>query len=209
METLSVLLTLCEGNPPVTGGFPSLRASYAELWNFFYCAWTNTRVQLLLVIWEAMLLTWRHSKVFFPQLRSGSWRQSSTCWRRKWGGGVKYAVFGMSVALSFPAITKCFAPNAHRSNVLCVVSGGSHLKTTWPWNTEPVAATWPNTVSGTTEAYRFHPTHGLSLTRRTTEVTLGSYVPHWSIADHKSMGHDVSWGNFGQPMVWPTSILQL
>ena len=31
MGTLSALLALCEGNPPVTGGFPSQRTSDAEL----------------------------------------------------------------------------------------------------------------------------------------------------------------------------------
>ena len=39
METLSVLLALCEGNPPVTGGFPSHRpvthsfGVFFDLWN--------------------------------------------------------------------------------------------------------------------------------------------------------------------------------
>ena len=36
METLSVLLSFCEGNPPVTGRFPSQRTSNTELW-CFYC----------------------------------------------------------------------------------------------------------------------------------------------------------------------------
>ena len=31
-ETLSALLALCEGNPPVTGEFPSQRTSNLELW---------------------------------------------------------------------------------------------------------------------------------------------------------------------------------
>ena len=31
METLPALLALCEGNPPMTGGFPSQRASIVEL----------------------------------------------------------------------------------------------------------------------------------------------------------------------------------
>ena len=35
MERLSALLALCEGNPPVTGGFPSQKANNAELWFFF------------------------------------------------------------------------------------------------------------------------------------------------------------------------------
>ena len=40
-ETLSTLLALCEGNPPMTGGFPSQRASNAELIFAFLLAWTN------------------------------------------------------------------------------------------------------------------------------------------------------------------------
>ena len=32
MEKLPTLLALCEGNPPVTGGFPSQRVSSGELW---------------------------------------------------------------------------------------------------------------------------------------------------------------------------------
>ena len=34
METPSALLALCEGNPPVTGGFPSQRASNVDRWHF-------------------------------------------------------------------------------------------------------------------------------------------------------------------------------
>ena len=37
METFSALLVLCEGNPPVTGGFPSQRASNIEPWCFLCC----------------------------------------------------------------------------------------------------------------------------------------------------------------------------
>ena len=35
METVSALLALCEGNPPVTGGFPSQWASNASCDVFF------------------------------------------------------------------------------------------------------------------------------------------------------------------------------
>ena len=37
METLSVLLALCEGTPPAAVGFPSQMASNAEFWFFFRC----------------------------------------------------------------------------------------------------------------------------------------------------------------------------
>ena len=36
METLSALLAICEGNPPVICEFPSLKASNAELWLFHH-----------------------------------------------------------------------------------------------------------------------------------------------------------------------------
>ena len=34
-DTLSALLSLCEGNPPVNGGFPTQKHSDAESWCFF------------------------------------------------------------------------------------------------------------------------------------------------------------------------------
>ena len=41
METYFVLLTLCEGNPLVTGGFPSQRPVMQSFDVFFICTWTN------------------------------------------------------------------------------------------------------------------------------------------------------------------------
>ena len=41
METFSVLLALCEGNPPVTGEFPSQRLVAQSLDVTLICAWTN------------------------------------------------------------------------------------------------------------------------------------------------------------------------
>ena len=45
METVSALLDLCEGNPTVTGGFPSQRASNVELWCFLWCQSAQTAEQ--------------------------------------------------------------------------------------------------------------------------------------------------------------------
>ena len=39
IEKPFTFLTLCEGNPPVTGGFPSQRASNAELWYLLLWPW--------------------------------------------------------------------------------------------------------------------------------------------------------------------------
>ena len=44
MEMLPSLLALCEGNPPVSGGYPSQRASNAELWYFLSC-WSDQAVE--------------------------------------------------------------------------------------------------------------------------------------------------------------------
>ena len=40
-ETFSALLALCEGNPPMTGGFPSQKASNAGLVVYLMYAWAN------------------------------------------------------------------------------------------------------------------------------------------------------------------------
>ena len=42
METFSVLLALCEGNPPVTGGFLSQR-SETRSFDVFLKGWANNR----------------------------------------------------------------------------------------------------------------------------------------------------------------------
>ena len=42
METLSALLVLCDGNPPVTSWFPSHKGQWRGAWIFSsICAWTN------------------------------------------------------------------------------------------------------------------------------------------------------------------------
>ena len=41
METFFMLLALCEGNPPVNGGFPSQRPGHRALKFSLICAWTN------------------------------------------------------------------------------------------------------------------------------------------------------------------------
>ena len=41
METFSALLALCEGNPPVTGGFPSQKPVTRSFDVFLICTWTN------------------------------------------------------------------------------------------------------------------------------------------------------------------------
>ena len=62
METLFALLALCEGNPPVTGGFPHKRGHECGI---LICLWwqpeqTVWQTIALLVIWDAVTVTWRH-----------------------------------------------------------------------------------------------------------------------------------------------------
>ena len=44
METLSALLALCEGNPPVTEGIPWKGPSNAVLLSLSTSSWTNSQV---------------------------------------------------------------------------------------------------------------------------------------------------------------------
>ena len=63
---ISALLALCEGNPLVASGFPSQRASKAELWCFLLCLPEQPTEQTfeLPVIWDAMTLThWGRDKM--------------------------------------------------------------------------------------------------------------------------------------------------
>ena len=59
METFSALLTLCEGNPPVTDGFPSQRPVTRSFDFFLWCAPEQTaeRAVQMPVIWDCNGLT--------------------------------------------------------------------------------------------------------------------------------------------------------
>ena len=59
MKMFSALLALCEGNPPVTGGFPSRRPVTRS---FLWCASEKTVEQTIatLVVWDAIAPLWRH-----------------------------------------------------------------------------------------------------------------------------------------------------
>ena len=65
MDMVSTLLALCEGNPPVAGGFPTKRANIVELW-YFLCSKHKQAIEQT-VEWpvnlDAMTLMWHHSDV--------------------------------------------------------------------------------------------------------------------------------------------------
>ena len=56
-DALFALLTLWEGDPPVTGGFPSQRASNVKPWCFLRCYLDQTVESL--VVWATLM--WHHS----------------------------------------------------------------------------------------------------------------------------------------------------
>ena len=60
---LSSLLALCEGNPPVTGGFPSQRASNMNIWSQPEQAVEQT-VELL-VISDIIIPMWHHCNAIY------------------------------------------------------------------------------------------------------------------------------------------------
>ena len=59
METYSTLTPICEGNPPVIGGFPSQRTGNAEFWCFICCTPERMVKQTLKlpVIWHEAHVT--------------------------------------------------------------------------------------------------------------------------------------------------------
>ena len=65
MEMLSALLAICEGNPLLTSGLLSQRASNADLWCFLFRMPEQCVAQTveLLVIWDAMMLIWHPCNV--------------------------------------------------------------------------------------------------------------------------------------------------
>ena len=70
METISVLLALCEGKPPVTGGFPSLTKA-SELWCFLWSMpeQTDEHKMETPVIWDVIALIMA-SPYCIPYIRS-------------------------------------------------------------------------------------------------------------------------------------------
>ena len=79
METLSALLALCEGNPLLSSGFPSQRASNAELWYFACCQPKQTFEwihELPLIRDAMMLMTYCDVMIFFrkPQQLTSIWK---------------------------------------------------------------------------------------------------------------------------------------
>ena len=70
METSSTSLALCEGNPPVTDGFPLQRPVMWSFYVFFDCAWTNSWANK----WDAGDLRRHHAHYdFIGMTRLGVW----------------------------------------------------------------------------------------------------------------------------------------
>ena len=97
IETLSVSLTLCEGNPPVAGGFPSQRARDDDIWCFPYSKTQqpeqNTRKTRR--DWDT---TVRVNKV------SRSYHRQSRSWQQTWPR-IRYEMWRCSTSLEIPLLT--------------------------------------------------------------------------------------------------------
>ena len=68
LETLSPLLVLSDGDPLVTGGFPSQRASDVELWCFLFCLGKLLNQQLSCQLVE---ISWHHYTPRFNEVERG------------------------------------------------------------------------------------------------------------------------------------------
>ena len=93
IETLSALLALCVGNPPVTGGFPSQRASNVELW-YFLCCYPECTVEQsvwLPVLWDGAKQMWHHGVCDI-------WLQ----WSWRWSWTVSTVVYATPASIPTP-----------------------------------------------------------------------------------------------------------
>ena len=87
METFSAFLALCEGNPPVIGGFPT-NSSDAELWCFLWSAFEQTLCKQSRRRWfeTPSRYLWRHCNAMQYQGwwmlgdAGGAWHQGSRYW---------------------------------------------------------------------------------------------------------------------------------
>ena len=72
METVSALLAICEGNPPVTGGFPSQRASNTGFDDFFDVSLNKRLSKQTNRRWKETpgYSLWRHCNAWFALLDS-------------------------------------------------------------------------------------------------------------------------------------------
>ena len=87
MKTFSALLALCEGNPPVTGGFPSQRP-VTRSFDVFCDLCLNKRLSKEWRRWwfETSSRSWRHcNKLSVCCARTTAWSSSSSMWESGWG----------------------------------------------------------------------------------------------------------------------------
>ena len=112
------LLALCEGNPPVTGGFPSQLASYMNLWWFFSLLKLFNKQFKLPVTWDTMMIMWHDVMIRAAMLYSClnvdqqpmSWHWHTldgfTCWA---------SINTLRPRLKMAAIFKCILLNENVS----------------------------------------------------------------------------------------------
>ena len=76
---------LCEGNPPVTGGFPSQKASNAEnvyiLWCYHVCAIFNTTKHLI----DTVVIMWQQTTIILGFVEATKFGQFHEYWWKSCG----------------------------------------------------------------------------------------------------------------------------
>ena len=111
------LLTHCERNPIVTGGFPSQRASVVKLQCFICCLTIQAVDQTvdLSFIWDTMTLMWHHCNRMNLQgwcTINGIWlKKFSTCWVVKISKSCNLLISCQAVIIAEnKGITVCIVP---------------------------------------------------------------------------------------------------
>ena len=98
METFSVLLALCEGNPLVTGGFPSQRPVTRSFEVFFDLPLNKRLGKQSRRQWFEMLSSslWRHCNARKLSLYNGYWCPGSLCRHAKRSCDIEWVQYEVS-----------------------------------------------------------------------------------------------------------------
>ena len=71
MNTLSALLSLCKGDPPVPGGFPTQRDSNVKLW--YFCCYTERAVKQTVELHVILYIPWRLRGIIYSIVYKVQW----------------------------------------------------------------------------------------------------------------------------------------
>ena len=166
IQTFSGLMALCEGNPPVTGGFPPQRASNAELWCVLWCMFEQTVEQAmeLLVILLPMWLIWHHCPGIFLTMSPSP----PVCSQGSLSGQFDVP-FYRGFQLVVPSVMSCPQQVGERSGWLFITS---HV-ILWFHLGFTLTSAQCNTPTDRYNDYIYYTVHGSSLNAYTMSVFWG------------------------------------